>query len=326
VGRLAKALGFATLAVAAFAHAQESIPASQAPEGTIEIREPVTIPGTRVEAVLPDEFSLSESFAGLEHDLMGTTVVFTELARPLEEIQEWVDSDTLKARGMRRVNVQDLVIPAGDAELYHVKEDAEPIELYRWILLVDGGDNGTLLVVVTTHQDNETRLRPSVLALFDALRWDPEKPLDPFADLSFRVDPIPPLIFSPRLSEHLGLMRADQMGPIGQGDPRAFVSKHSVATGVEDLARHAHEHLQLTDQTSTLETLSERTSQLGGLPAYEIVAHGRDFEHMTPLVVYQVVALDGEDYYVVQGFVARSEADAYLPRFRKLAQSFRRSR
>jgi hypothetical protein len=320
------ALGVATLAVATTAHAQESIPATPAPGETIEIREPESIPGTRVEAVLPDGFSLAESFAGLEHELMGTTVVFTELARPLEEIQEWVDSDALKARGMRRVNVEDLVIPAGEAELYHVEEDAEPIELYRWILIVDGDPNGTLFVVVTTHLVNETRLRPSVLALFDALRWNPEKRLDPFADLPFRVDPIAPLIFSPRLSEQLMLMRADQIGPIGRGDPRAFVSKHSVATEVEDLERHAREHLQLTDQISTLEDVSGRKSQLGGLPAYEIVAHGSDFEHMTPLVVYQVVAMDGEDYYVVQGFVARSEADAYLPRFRKLAQSFRRAR
>jgi len=323
---MAKALGVATLALAAFAHGQESIPAATAPDETIEIREPASIPGTRIEAVLPDGFSLAESFAGLEHDLAGTTVLFTELPQPLEEIQEWVDSDTLLERGMRRVNVEDLAIPAGEAELYHIKEDAEPIELYRWILLVDGGSDGTLLVVVTTHAVSETRLRPAVLALFDALRWDPQKKIDPFTDLPFRIDPIAPLVFSPRISEQLMLMRVDQIGPIGRGDPRAFVSKHSVATEVEDLERHAHEHLQLTDQTSALETVSERRSQLGGLPAYEIVAHGRDFEHMTPLVVYQVVALDGEDYYVVQGFVARDEADTYLPRFRKLAQSFRRAR
>lgn len=324
MGGLAKTLAAATLIVATLASAQELVPASRE-QKTELIAEPEKIPGTRVSAILPEGFSVAESYAGLEHELVGTSVVFTELARPLEDIQLWMDYDALEARGMRRVHVEDLVIPAAEAELYHVEEDTELVELYHWMLLVDGGDR-TLFVVVTTHAVNESRLRPDVLQLFEALRWNPDERIDPLAELPFRVDAVPPLVFSPRISERVVLVRGDQIGPLGGGDPRAFVSQHNVATEIEDLERHAHEHLQLSDQTSTLEIVSGRPSKLGGLPAYEIVAHGKDFERMTPLVIYQVLAMDGQDYYVVQGFASRSETDTYLPEFRKLAQSFRRAR
>ena len=37
-----------------------------------------------------------------------------------------------------------------------------------------------------------------------------------------------------------------------------------------------------------------------------------------------MLTLDGERLYVLQGFAPRAEQAAWLPRFRELAQSFRR--
>ena len=287
--------------------------------------EPVPIPGTHVDAIVPESFEVSTEFPGLEHDFADTSVVFTEIRRSLSEVTEWVDADVLEKRGLKRVAAEDLMLDDVEASMFSIEDDRGNVELFRWILLF-GDDSQTEMVVATTQASLEPRLRQDVRALFESVRWHPERRVDPFDGLDFRVNATPLLLFQPRRSDRLVLIRQDQIGPVEGADPRIFVSRHELATPVEDLPRYASEHLLLSGQTAVLENVSERRLRLGGLNAFEIVAHGQSFDGSRPLLVYQVLALDKNSYYVVQAFAARQDEQRYLAEFRQVAQSFRRAR
>jgi hypothetical protein len=45
-----------------------------------------------------------------------------------------------------------------------------------------------------------------------------------------------------------------------------------------------------------------------------------------PLQIYQLVVVDGERYFPLQGWVGAADAAEYIPEFRELARSFERIR
>ena len=47
---------------------------------------------------------------------------------------------------------------------------------------------------------------------------------------------------------------------------------------------------------------------------------------MAPLFAYQLLIVDGDYGYAVQGFAPYAERETWLPEFRALAASFRRAR
>lgn len=283
------------------------------------------IPGTHLDAIVPESFTAATGFPGLEHAFANTSVVVTEIPRSLEEVSEWVDADVLEKRGLKRVAAEDLMLDDVEASIFSIEDDRGDVDLFRWILLF-GSSEQTEMVVATTQSNLEPRLRGDVRALLQSVRWNRERRVDPFDGLGFRVDATPRLLFQPRLSDRVVLIRQDQIGPVAGADPRVFVTQHELAMPVDDLARYASEHLMLSDQTAVLENVSERALNLAGLDAFEIVAHGQAFEGLSPLVVYQVLALDGDSYYVVQAFAARQDEQRYLAEFRQVAKSFRRAR
>ncbi len=304
---------------AAAAHAEQDAPVLEGPAlGGIEI------PGTRVRLELPLGFEVAKGFAGLIHHLSGTTVVVRELALPPQAVSRWLEREALEARGLRRTGAERLPLETGEAMVYRASEDREYSDRSHWISLF-GDQTRSVMIVATVPNPFESHLGAEVMRVLGSARWDREKKIDPLEDLTFGVSETAWLQFAPRLSDRLVLVRRDQIGTLAGDDPRVFVSRHALASEVEDIERFALEHLAQSDQTSTLEHVSGARLRWAGLPAYEIVARGADFERLAPLLLYQMLALDGEHFYVLQGFVALAEEALYLPEFRAVVTSFRPS-
>jgi hypothetical protein len=287
----------------------------------------VEVPGTRVRLDLPGGFEVAEQFAGLIHHLSGTTVVVRELGIPVEQASRWLEREPLDARGLRLLGTQEQSSPAGEALIVQARESRDYSDVQHWIALL-GDETSSLLIVASAQDAFDSSMHDDVMGLLGSVRWEREAPLEPLADLPFRIAETGQLSFAPRLSERLVLMLRGQLGPLAGGDPRAFVRAHDLPTPVDDLERFALEHLAQSDQTSTLEDVTGRKLYWDGLPGHEIVARGADFEQLVPLVLYQRLALDAdaERFYVVQGFASYDERERYLPEFRALARSFRRRR
>jgi hypothetical protein len=319
--------GIAALVLAANAAADTELAPLQEPPPAAPLdaaEAPVGVPGTRLSVVVPEGFELSDEYAGLAHDYQSTHAVFTELDQPLAAVDAWLSTPALEARGMRRLHAEDLLVNGDVGTLYHVEQDLESGELYRWIATF-GDERGTVLAVVTTPVYMESRMRPDAVRLLESLRREDTQRIDPFEELEFRVDSTAHLLVAPRRTEHLELLARDQLGPLTPGDPRVFVSRHALPGDIE-LEPFALEHLTQSSQTSTSEPLSQGATHMGGMDAWEIQAEGQDFEQLAPLFIYQVIATDREHFYVIQGFAAYRDRERYLPDFRAVAASFRRTR
>jgi hypothetical protein len=61
------------------------------------------------------------------------------------------------------------------------------------------------------------------------------------------------------------------------------------------------------------------------LPGAEIIAEAK-WKVMpdAQVVIYQVVLLDGKDYFIMQGFTPHEEQEKYLAIFNRIAKSFRK--
>ena len=288
----------------------------------------VEIPGTHLSAIVPEGFELAEDYAGMTHDYADTTLVVSEIPAALETVDAWLDADALEDRGLRRVHIEDFRLEDAEGTLYHVLEDGDQQELHRWIVTFagDGATRLTAMVVLTTPTMFEPSLREDALRLLASLRFDAERRVAPFAGLPFRIDVPPGLMLRAGVPDRVVLIRADQIGPLAPGDPRVIMSHHALPNPVDDLGRHAREHLRSSDQTALVEPVREGPRRMGRLAGWEIVADGIAFERPVPVVAYQTLAVDPENGYAVQGFAASDQQETWLPRFRAVVQSFRRAR
>jgi hypothetical protein len=300
----------------------ETTPPTSPPELAVEI------PGSHLSAIVPEGFELADGYAGMTHDYVDTTLVVSEVPAPLETVEAWLDAGALEDRGLRRVHIEDFALEGAEGTLYHVLEDGDEQELYHWIVTfpADGPTPVTPMVVLTTPASLEPRLRDDALRLLASLRFDAERRVDPFAGLPFRIDVPPGLLLQAGVEDAVVLIRADQIGPLAPGDPRVIVSQHTLPNPVEDLGRHAREHLRSSDQITLFEPVREGPRRMGRLAGWEIVADGVAFERPVPVVAYQTLAVDPKNGYAVQGFAAREQQQTWLPRFRAVVQSFRRAR
>jgi len=82
------------------------------------------------------------------------------------------------------------------------------------------------------------------------------------------------------------------------------------------------------EQTASIRNVANsqgRPVQLDGLQAYEIVADAADAKTGTAMKLYQVIAQEGEGFFIVQGLVIAGRAPAILPEFKRVTATFRRS-
>lgn len=308
-------LGLSLVAPAGLARAVEPLAA--------ELTERVEIADTRVSIELPAGFAVSEDFPGIVHEETPSSIVVSEIPLPRREVLGWLEPDALEARGIELIDAAEIQLDGEQASLHYVAEEHGEVELRRWIL-VYGDASGAAMIVATTHEALETWMGRHLVTALVSARWHREQDIDLFAGLDFRISRTGRLAFAPRPRGGLVLIRSDQIGVVTGGDPRFIVEQFPKDVEIEDLERLAHEHLALTHQAASVENASGRRLALDGLEAYEIVADGSDFETLVPLLVYQVLAIDAERYYVLRGFADHGERDRHLDEFRSITRSFRR--
>lgn len=302
------------------AAAQDDPPVVEGPAlGGIEIR------GTRVRLDMPLGFEVAKHFAGLVHYLTGTTVVVRELDVGPLELRGWLEKDALEARGLRRSGAERLEANGREGLVVHATEDREYTDRRHWLGVLGEGQR-SVLIVASAQDAFDSHLHDTLMRVLASTLWNPSQPLEPLEELPFRLPQTRHLAYTPRLSQQLLLLPRDQLGPPSGDAPRAIARHYELASEVADLERFALEHLSGSDQTSTLEDVNGHKLQRDGLPAYEIVAKGADFERLAPLVLYQLLILDEGRFFSIQGFAPLEDRELWVPRFRELARGFQRVR
>ena len=321
------ALGLLLIQTAA-AHAQDvdaAPPAETTTADTADTVEIVDLPDSRVRIARSQHFRIREGVPGLDHDFPMTQLIVNELPLSIEAANEAMSPDLVRDRGYTYDRREEFWTESGTGDLYHLKEDVDPADLRHWVLLV-GDETRTLRITVTTLEDLESRVDPDMRAALESIEWKRDSPRDLQRGKWFRVDPSGDLIAARSGRRRVEFWGVDQIGEAQGKDVRVVVSRHVVPDEVGDLSWFAEQQLASARELSNFERLDTAATTLGGLAAIEMTGEGIAFDDASELTVYQVLALDGDQAYVIQGFAALPHGERFMPVFRQLASTFRRAR
>jgi len=285
-----------------------------------------TIPGTRIALFVPDGFAVSQRFPGLEREDGVTSVMVTEVPGPVAAIRDALDAEGLADRGMRLLDSEEVVVGGRQALLVHAQLELAPGAVLRRWILVFGEGQATAMLSASTPLAVEDRLGPVLRKVLLGAEWSPEARVDTWAGLGFTLTESDALKVSDRLPNMISFTRGGHRGALSPSEPLFLAGSAVSGSGVRDLEAFARRQLSGIAEIEAIAVDSSRSLELDGLPAHELVASARDVRTGLPLHVYQVVAADGDRYFVLQGIVGADGADAFMPQFRELAASFRRAR
>lgn len=281
---------------------------------------PTLIPGTRVSIEMPAGFEIAEGFAGVIWRDAATSILVAELPTRAADMRNAMTPERLATRGMAMVEAQTVESAMGPATLVFATQMAQGTELVKMIL-VTGNDSETVLLTATAPAQVWPRVSATVRASLLAATWDPSLVVDPMASLGYSVDATADLEPSRALAGAALLITARNPEDAPEkGGPYAVLA-HSTRTGEpDDLGIVARARLARTDRLGDIKVRDESSASMGGMPAYELIATGKSGGR--DKILYQVMAFDGAQYYLLQGFVDAAREQRYLPQFRALAASF----
>lgn len=281
---------------------------------------PQPIPGTRVRLEVPEGFTLSPELPGIGRAPDLTSVVVTELPLPLERALPEFSADALAERGLELFRRSEVRVAGRSATLLHATQRAGGLVFRKWLLLT-GDDANSVLLTATTPLDLEARHQDALVGVLRSAEWDPGRAPSPSGGLRFRVREVPPFEIVTTSENAVVLGVPEDEGP---GIAPLLVAGSSLGrVHIGDLRAFAGERLRRSP-TLEIDAIREQgESRLAGLPAWEIHADARDSASGRAVRVHQILAGDGDHYFLLQGIVdAQDDVAGFAARFREFAEGF----
>lgn len=285
--------------------------------------EPVRVPGTSVSLEPPAGFALAEGFPGFQSLESGASILVTQMPAPVAEIRKAMTKDMLATRGITLLSSQEETVGGREALLVHVAQSAAGVDFLKW-MLVTGDPKETVMIVGTFPKSAGEAAGAAIRSALLTASLAAAAPSDPFEGLLFRITPTPALKIASRISNMLLLTESGSPGPHGPEEPAYIVGSSIGPGGGGDLKVFSEARARQTTQIEDLRNVSGREITLGGLTAWELLADAKDMKSGAAIRLYQVIAQDGDGYFIVQGLVGADRADAMLPEFRRVTESFRK--
>jgi hypothetical protein len=282
------------------------------------------IPGTRVSLVVPEGFALADRFFGLMGGDGVSAVVVNEIPGPIESVRAAMTAEALAARGLELLHSEPVTIDGRDAVLVDVRRTAAGRELRGWIVAFGEAD-GSVMISASTSAALADRVGATLRRTLMSAEWNPGEILDPYAGLGFTLAEAGSLKISDRLPSMISFTRGGNRGALAPDDPLLLAGSFSAPIDATDLEGFARRRLDEIAELEAPEVVSKRDLTLGGLPAHELVVSAKDRRSGTPITVYQALVADGDRFFLVQGLVGADKAEEFMPQFREIAHSFRRT-
>jgi hypothetical protein len=283
------------------------------------------IPGTRVRLVVPDGFAVAQRFPGLVGEDGVSSVKVNETPGAIEEIRAEMTGEAFAARGIELLRFEEVTVDGRDALLVHARQEAASgADLRHWIV-VFGAEESVVMIAAATPEAFEDHLGETLRHTLIGAKWNPAEILDPYEGLGFTVVEAGSLKISDRLPSMISFTRGGYRGQLSPDEPLLLAGSSFAALAVADLEDFARQRLDEIAEFDGPKVLSEQLLTLGGLPAHELVVAARDRNTGSPLQVYQALVLDGDRIFLMQGLVGAGNAEEFIPQFREIAHSFRRT-
>jgi hypothetical protein len=290
----------------------------------IAFAKPVPVPGTQVAIEPPEGFTLAKQFPGFMREDVTASIVVTEMPAPVAEIKKAMNKEDLATKGMVLLESETLKHAGKDALLVKVSQQASGIDFLKW-MLITGEERATTLVVGTFRSDTEDELsapmRTAVLSSsFGAA------PKDAFEGLLFRIAPSAKLKLAGRVSNMLLLNESGTTTPVAPEAPLYVIGSSMGEAAIGDLPAFAQARAAKTAKVKDVRNFKGQPIKLDGLDAYELVADATDAKSGKALRLYQVIAPEGNNYFIAQGLVGAQRAAEFVPEFQRVTGSFKQAR
>lgn len=290
--------------------------------GDAAAQEVVAVPGTQVSMPAPNGFVLSQRFAGFEDTSTGASIVVVEMpADAFGELAQGLTAEALAQRGITQSGREDMTHGGLPTVMISGTQVAGNLSFEKRLFILGG--NITALLTATVPQGHATAPRlAEIEAALQAARLSGVV-TDGREQLPFSFDEVAGFRFERTLAGSAALLVEEEPSQTS-GRPAIFIIANSLNqdcpqfTGQEE--SFGRQLLgQLRDFT-VAEVLSSRDVSVNGVPGIEHIAEGssNDGEAIT---VVQTVLFEECNYLRSIGLAPRAEGQAYVPRFRALAEA-----
>lgn len=292
--------------------------ASPTPPGVYE-----SILGTRVLLAVPSGFAVAQRFTGLISEDGVSSVIVTEIEEPVDDVTDKMNEREFAARGMTWIGSEDVTIDDYDGLFVSAREPSETgPERLRWIAVFGRPDSGVMISASTANWA-APQLQKTLRDVLMTAQWNPDKDVDPYVGLGFRLEETKLLKVSDRLPSMVSFTVGGHRGHLSPGAPLYLAGTGQVQHGVSDLEVFGRQRLLEIPEIEDVEIVSSRIFELDGSPAHELVADVIDRPTDLLLRFHQTVVVTGKRYYLLQGMVDATNADEIVPHFRRISASFR---
>ncbi len=284
--------------------------------------EPEPIAGTRVRLEVPVGFVVSEDFPGIGRDGDLTSVLVTELSMPIESARTSFTRDALEERGVILHRSVEVEVDSRRGTLLHATQRAAGTTFRKWLLLLGDG-SASVLITATTPLDLESVHQEALVGVLKTAHWEPATRVSPLDGLRFRVDEAAPFEIVTTAPNAVALAIPEAVAAPDEVPAVIVVGSSLGRAHIANLPVFSRDRLQETASIEEIALRSEQPATLGGLPAHEMSADARDIESGREVRVTQILATDGERYFLLQGIFDAARHEALTPAFRRVAGSFR---
>lgn len=310
-----------------FASPEQSTPSSTGVESedvaakTDKLGDYVSFPGVGVAIRQPDGFIVDDSFEGFGMREKQISVMALSLPGPFREISGGFTEMHIEEQGWTFLSREELKV--GDMPAVFIQfEQTAAGTVFEKLTLTFGSDEKTTLVTATYPKEFRDEFSAELRAAVLSSRPAKADPAAEAPDLTVEG--------SKKLRRTFGvsgLIIYTLKGKIpadAPEDPLFLIGKGFRV--VLDTKGFAEQRLRTHAHTKNVANVSTTPFSVDGLEGFESTATARDEESNIPLILYQAIVFDEKDYILMVGLVGVEKQEEYLPEFKKMARSLRRTK
>lgn len=285
--------------------------------------QPQPVRGTRVELQPPAGFAPAERFPGFQQDGTDASIMVTDMAGPFRDMSAGLTPEGLAGAGMTLISADSVTVGAQPGRLLNVTQSARGVTFEKWVLMF-GGDSATAVVTATYPQEHADSLRAPLRQAVLSARWSGRTLADPLEGIGFSVNP-GRLRIAHRVGNTIAINESGTLPNTEPAAPLLVVGASISEVDLDDLeAFAARRLLQMPGVSNVADAVATRLT-IHGADAYEMIADAVEARSRAPLKVYQVIIAEGGHYMLVQGYVGADRAERFIPQFKSIARSVRRT-
>jgi len=284
----------------------------------------VNVTGTKVSLAPPASFTPSEQFPGFGHEESSSSILVTEMPAPFSKIIEAFTKEALATQKITLISQREVALGGKPAVLLHLRQVVQEIPFLKW-MAATGTEAETVMITATFPEQLKARFSAALEKSVLSANWDAEAKTDPLAGLNFSIQDDPALKFARRVSNMMLLTKDGTLPGKPTNNPLMIVAPSLSQVEIPNVKQFAGARLMEIAQVSGIAIKKQSDVTIAGLPGSEIVAEAAWKDRpQDRCVVYQVLLVDGKNYFILQGFAPLEEQLKYLEIFGRIAQSFRK--